>query len=75
MFLSLGEQYNPDHQFTVEELLGYDLMAHADTINSIYACAVAEYQIEQNLHKLQKTWTEKEFTLAKHLPDSLYRRG
>ena len=28
IFLGMGEQYDPSHEFTVNELLAYDLSAH-----------------------------------------------
>ena len=69
----MGEPYDPEHQFTVEELLSYNLAAHASTINDVYAAAVAEYAIEQKLIKVKKLWEEREFKLAKHIPDSMYK--
>ena len=69
----MGETYDPDHEFTVEELLAYNLGAHADVINSVYAAAVAEFAIEQKLIKIRKMWSEREFKLAKHIPDSVFK--
>ena len=40
---------------------------------SVYQAALSEYQIEQQLNRLRKIWEEKEFKLAKHIPDSVYR--
>ena len=73
IFLAMGETYDPDHEFTVEELLAYNLGAHADVINSVYAAAVAEFAIEQKLIKIRKMWSEREFKLAKHIPESVFK--
>ena len=71
----MGEQYDPDYKFTVEELISFRLGSHRQTIDTIYAAAVAEFVIEQKLVKIKKLWEEKEFKLAKHIPDSVYRNG
>lgn len=71
----MGEPYDAEHQFTVEELLAYNLGSHTQTINAIYSAAVAEFSIEQKLVKIRKLWTDKEFKLAKHIPDSVFKRG
>ena len=69
----MGETYDPEHEFTVEELLSYDLASHSTTILDVHAAAVAEYAIEQKLTKIKKLWEEREFKLAKHIPDSMYK--
>ena len=69
----MGETYDAEHEFTVEELLAYNLGAHADVINSVYAAAVAEFAIEQKLIKIRKMWSEREFKLAKHIPESVFK--
>ena len=69
----MGEQYDPDHEFVVEELLSYNLGAHSAIINTVYQAALAEFDIEQKLVKMRKLWEEQEFRLAKHIPDSLYK--
>ena len=69
----MGEPYEEDYEFTVEELLSYNLASHSNTINNVYAAAVAEFAIEQKLSAIRKTWEEKEFKVAKHMPDSVYK--
>ena len=46
---------------------------YSRVILSVYQAALSEYQIEQQLQKLRKIWQNKEFKLAKHIPDSFYK--
>ena len=73
IFLSMGEHFDANRDFTVEELLSFNLGAHADIINTVYAAAVSEFAIEQQLVKIRKMWIEREFKLAKHIPESVYK--
>ena len=67
----MNESYDPKREFTVADLLTYDLEEHAQLIHSIYLGAVAEYDLELKIGYLKKFWEEREFKLAKHIPDSL----
>ena len=67
----MNETYDPKREFTVADLLTYDLEEHAQLIHSIYLGAVAEYDLELKIGHLKKFWEEREFKLAKHIPDSL----
>ena len=69
----MGEPYDPKHEFSVEELLAYNLGSHAQIITTIYSAAVSEFTIEKKLVKIRKLWQEREFKLAKHIPDSLFK--
>ena len=69
----MGEHFDANRDFTVEELLSFNLGAHADIINTVYAAAVSEFAIEQQLVKIRKMWIEREFKLAKHIPESVYK--
>lgn len=71
----MGEQYDPSYKFTVEELMAYQLGSHREVIDSIYSAAIAEFAIEMKLEKVKKLWEEKDFKLAKHIPDSMYKSG
>ena len=73
IFTNMGEQLDPTHQFLVDELLSYNLNLHAAMITSVYQAALSEFAVEQQLVKLQHMWQEKEFKVAKHIPDSVYR--
>ena len=46
---------------------------YSRVILSVYQAALSEYQIEQQLSKLRKIWQDKEFKLAKHIPNSFYK--
>ncbi|XP_064648692.1 dynein axonemal heavy chain 6-like isoform X2 [Lineus longissimus] len=72
IFIGMGEQYDPHWKFTVEDLLSYNLGQHSLLINTVYQGAVAEYDLEQKLNRVKKYWEEKQFKLAKHIPDSVY---
>ena len=71
----MGEQYDAEHEFIVEELLSYNLSSHSKLINTVYAAAVGEFAIEQRLVKVKRLWEEMEFKLAKYIPESLLKRG
>ncbi|KAK2146291.1 hypothetical protein LSH36_618g01031, partial [Paralvinella palmiformis] len=75
IFLGIGEQYDADMQLTVNDLLSYNLQAHIDVINHVYKAAITEYSIEHRLANISKFWSEREFKLAKHIPDSVYKKG
>ena len=75
IFLSMGETYNHTHQFTVNELLAYNLRTHAQNITTIYTAALAEYAIEHKLAKVRKQWNAQKFKLGQHIPDSLLKAG
>ncbi|XP_052798483.1 dynein heavy chain domain-containing protein 1-like isoform X5 [Mya arenaria] len=71
IFVGMNESYDPKKQFTVSDLLTYDLKDHEQLVNQIYLGAVAEYDLEQKIGHMKKFWLEREFKLAKHIPDSL----
>lgn len=75
IFLGMGEQFDPEHEFIVDELLSYNLGAHSRLINTVYSAAVAEFAIEQRLVKVQRLWEDMEFKLAKFIPESVLKRG
>ena len=68
----MSERYKPDKDFTVEDLLNYNLGKHCSLITTIYQTAQAEYAVEQKLAKLKKLWDERCFKLAKHICESVY---
>ena len=67
----MGEQYDADYEFTIAELLSYNLMAHSDLITSVYAAAIAEYTIERRLMAVKHLWADQKFKLAKYIPQSV----
>lgn len=67
----MNETYDSDKQFTVSDLLTYDLEENAALIHSIYLGAIAEYDLELKINQVIKLWEEREFKLAKHIPDSI----
>ena len=70
--MGMNESYDPKRQFTVADLLTYDLEEHAQLVHQIYLGAVAEYDLELKIGHMKKFWLEREYKLAKHIPDSLH---
>ena len=75
IFLGMNEPYNAEHQFTVAELMSYNLSDHSDLVHATYMSAIAEYDLEQRLLKITKFWQDRQFKLAKHIPDSMFTKG
>ncbi len=75
LFVSLGQVYQQTKMYTVSELISYNLREHSLQINSICAGAAAEFALEQCLIRLRKLWEEKEFKLAKHIPNIKQKKG
>ena len=73
----MGERYEEDWEFTVDELLGYNLGAQQALIDAIYSRAKAEYRLEQKLTRIERLWSSNDvyFKLAKLIPDSVYAAG
>ena len=68
MFIGLGQDYDPSWDFTVADLLSFNLGRYKDLIAAICAGAAAEYALELQLNQLARAWQEKDFKLAKHIP-------
>lgn len=64
----MGQDYDPSWEFTVADLLSFNLGRYKDLIASICAGAAAEYALELQLNHLVWAWQEKDFKLAKHIP-------
>ncbi|XP_035825634.1 dynein heavy chain domain-containing protein 1 [Aplysia californica] len=74
IFLGLNEPFDPSHQFTVAELMSYNLSDHAELVTATYLSALAEYDLEQRLNRITKFWHDRQFKLAKHIPDSMFTK-
>ncbi|CAL1542050.1 unnamed protein product, partial [Lymnaea stagnalis] len=74
IFLGLNVPYDPSHQLTVEELILYNLAEHSDLIHTIYMGAVAENNVDQRLQNIISFWQERQFQLAKYIPDSMFTK-
>ena len=68
MFIGIGQDYDPSWDFTVADLLSFNLGRYKDLIAAICAGAAAEYALERQLNQLVRAWEEKDFKLAKHIP-------
>lgn len=70
----MNEAYDPKKRFTVADLLSYDLEEHSRLIHAVHLGSLAEYDLELKINHIRKFWEEREFKLAKHIPDSLFTR-
>ena len=68
LFIGLGQDYDPAWEFTVADLLSFNLGRYKDLIASVCAGAAAEYALEVQLTNLTRAWQERDFKLAKHIP-------
>lgn len=68
LFIGMGQDYDPTWQFTVADLLSFNLGRYKDLIATVCSGATAEYALEQQLERLIRGWQEKDFKLAKHIP-------
>lgn len=64
----MGQDYDPSWEFTVANLLSFNLGRYKDLITTVCAGAAAEYALELQLYHLARAWEEKDFKLAKHIP-------
>ncbi|XP_069111191.1 dynein heavy chain domain-containing protein 1-like isoform X1 [Argopecten irradians] len=71
IFVGMNETYDNMKQYTVADLLAYDLEEHAQLIHNIYLGAIEEFDLEVKITQISKLWEEREFKLAKHIPDSV----
>ncbi|XP_033127107.1 dynein heavy chain domain-containing protein 1-like isoform X2 [Anneissia japonica] len=72
LFVSLGQPYHAGQHFSVAELLSFNLSEHSLQVNTICNGAIAEFTLETKLKQIRKVWDEKEFKLAKHIPEKMY---
>ena len=75
LFIAMGQDYDPSWDFTVADLLSFNLGRYKDLITAICAGAAAEYALELQLNQLARAWQEKDFKLAKHIPLMRPRMG
>ena len=71
----MGHDFDPSWEFTVADLLTFNLGRYKDLIATVCAGATAEYALEFQLNQLTKAWQEKDFKLAKHIPLMRSRLG
>ena len=62
----MGQQCDANLQFTIADLYSLKLGLHRDLIDSVCCGAQQEYSLELRLRSLAKTWTDKDFKLAKY---------
>lgn len=71
----MGQDYDPTWNFTVANLLSFNLGRYKDLIAAVCAGAAAEYALELQLNQLARAWQEKDFKLGKHIPLMRPRMG
>ncbi|KAJ1121057.1 hypothetical protein NDU88_009185 [Pleurodeles waltl] len=67
IYAVMGEDDPGDLQLTLSDLLVLPLLSYSDAIAKIWRGAMAEMSCLQTLQKLQATWQEQHFRLAKFL--------
>ncbi|KAL8594105.1 hypothetical protein ACOMHN_000817 [Nucella lapillus] len=72
IFIGISEPYVDSSQLTVADLMSFNLSDNADLVHSVYLSAVAEYDLEQQMGRIKRLWQDKNFKLAKHIPDSMF---
>lgn len=71
----MNEPYMGNTQFTVAELMSYNLSENAELVHNVYLSAIAEYDLEQLMARIKSLWQDKNFKIAKHIPDSMFVKG
>ena len=56
IFSVLGQHYDPNIAFTLNDLLVYNIDQHASLLREICSSAVKEHQLQQDLHSIQTAW-------------------
>nr|KAG5709415.1 hypothetical protein BaRGS_029264 [Batillaria attramentaria] len=74
IFLGMNEPHIGSTTFTVAELMSFNLSDNADLVHRVYLSAVAEYDLEQQMSRIKRVWQDKNFKLAKHIPDSMFAK-
>ncbi|XP_029457600.1 dynein heavy chain domain-containing protein 1 [Rhinatrema bivittatum] len=65
IYTAMGKVYHRDQVQTVSDLIGYPLLKHQDVITRICNKAEASLTSLKIFRKLQQTWQQREFRLAK----------
>ena len=52
----LGQHYDPNIAFTLNDLLIYNIDQHASLLREICSSAVKEHQLQQDLYSIQTAW-------------------
>ena len=56
IFSVLGQHYDPNIAFTLNDLLIYNIDQHASLLREICSSAVKEHQLQQDLQSIQTAW-------------------
>ncbi|PAA87882.1 hypothetical protein BOX15_Mlig022241g1 [Macrostomum lignano] len=75
LYVGFGSDFDPNREPRLVELLAFDLPAHGKLINSVCAAALAEYQLEKTLARLNKLWLDKELKMVRHVTESVIADG
>ncbi|XP_048580282.1 dynein heavy chain domain-containing protein 1 isoform X3 [Nematostella vectensis] len=68
LFIGIGQEFDSTMQFTTATLLSFNLGRYKDLIVTVCAAATKEHALELQLQQLTKSWHDKDFKLAKHIP-------
>nr|XP_060623170.1 dynein heavy chain domain-containing protein 1 [Anolis sagrei ordinatus] len=73
IFAVMGVKCPMNMQFTLGQLLSYPLLEYSDAIFRVYAWEKSRHYARDNLYRLQRTWTEKQFRLVKFILNVPYQ--
>ena len=76
LFAAIGLVYDPETNYTVKDLMDFNLGDYTDLINLIFKRSNVESDNIQQFNTIQELWTKKlKFNLGKNFPIQLYKTG
>ncbi|XP_008121816.2 dynein heavy chain domain-containing protein 1 isoform X1 [Anolis carolinensis] len=73
IFAVMGVKCPLNMQFTLGQLLSYPLLEYSDAIFRVYAWEKSRHYARDNLYRLQRIWTEKQFRLVNFILNVPYQ--
>ena len=66
IFAGIGEAYDPDAAFTLNQLVKAGVIEKAELVSEVSGAASGESQIEESLESVAGSWTSVEFVVLNH---------
>jgi dynein heavy chain len=66
LFEKLEQLYTPGYTFTMEQLLRYGVLSHAEFVSEVSSNSAGEFGLELLLEKIRKAWADISFTTMNH---------
>lgn len=70
----MGQEFDQTMKFTTTRLLELNLSRYKELINTVCNGASHEHELEVELQQLIRSWLERDFKLAKHIPSMRPRK-